>query len=153
MDTFNESLEELYRISRRWTIPCAIAKIFRIKPGKAVLYFMSFLFLLMIFGIHDKLICDLITFVFPARWTLISISNPNFSSDKLWVTYWIIYSLLKIIDEVFPFFLQFIPFFYAIKSFFLLLMCAPKIEGAIIIHNTLLVQLMKELKKLRLPNK
>ena len=147
MDIFNESLEELYRTSRHWKLPNEIGKIFKIKPGKVVLYILFFLMLLMILGIYEKLICDLLTFFFPARWTLLSISNPNFSSDKLWVTYWIVYSLLKVVDEVFPFFLQFIPFFHAIKAFFLLVLCAPRIQGAIIIYNSMLVQMMKELKK------
>lgn len=148
MDIFNESLDELYRNSKRWKIPCEISRKLKMKPGQVVLYILGFLFVLMILGIQEMFICDMLTFVFPARWTLMSISAPNFSSDKLWVTYWIIFSLLKLIDEILPFILQFIPFFYAIKTCFLIALCAPTTKGALLIYNSVFSEIMKELKKM-----
>jgi hypothetical protein len=148
MDIFNESLDELYRNSKRWKIPCEVSRKLKIKPGQAVLYLMGILYALMILGVFENLICDLLTFVFPARWTLLSISSPNFSSDKLWVTYWIVYSLLKVIDEIFPIILQFIPFFYAIKATFLLALCAPATKGGLILYNLIFSHLMKDLKRM-----
>ncbi|OMJ78500.1 hypothetical protein SteCoe_21653 [Stentor coeruleus] len=146
MDIFTESIDEIYRTSRNWKILRYISTKFGTHPGKIVIYIGFICLFLMMIGVYEKFICDVLTFYFPAKWTLRSIVIPNFASSKLWVSYWIVYSLLKLLDETIPFLIQFIPFYYAIKCMFLMVLYAPKIRGGLIIYDNVFFQLVKDIK-------
>ena len=143
MDAFNESIQDLYRCSENYKIPRFLSQKFKISAGALVTCSIVLCLFLMGLGFYDKLLCDLLTFFFPAKWTIASIEIPTFASDKLWVTYWLIYSLLKLLDETIPFFIQFIPFYYPIKACFLIILFAPKIQGGLMIYNNLISPLIR----------
>jgi receptor expression-enhancing protein 5/6 len=120
MDDFNEIIEELYRSSENWRLLRFIAKKFNIQSGSVVLVFISICFLFILLGVHEKIICDTLTFAFPAWWTMHSIKNANLANNKLWISYWMIYSTLKLLDHYISFIIQFVPLYYLIKSIFLI---------------------------------
>lgn len=144
MDVFNESIQEIYRESENFTFFRYFSQKLKVSAGSLTISLVTTCVLLMSFTNYGELLCDILTFYFPAKWTLKSISNPTFASDKLWVTYWIIYALLKFFDEAFQFLIQFIPFFYPIKFFFLMILYAPKIQGGLMIYNNILSPLIRE---------
>ena len=144
MDVFNESIQDFYRASENYRIPRYLSQRLKTSAGSLVLCLVLVFLLLMSIGILDIFLCDSLTFFFPAKWTLKSISNPDLTSDKLWTTYWLIYSILKLLDAAIPFLIQFIPFYYLIKFCFLVILCAPNLQGALMIYNNLLSQLIRE---------
>ena len=144
MDVFHESTQEFYRASENYRIPRYLSQRLKVSAGSLVLSLIGIFLLLMSLGFLDSVLCDTLTFIFPAKWTLKSISSPTLTSDKLWTTYWLIYSMLKLLDAAIPFLIQFIPFYYPIKFFFLVILCAPNMQGALMIYNNVLSQLIRD---------
>merc|ERR1712137_1486093 len=89
-----------------------------------------------IFG--TSLIIDVVGFVYPLYASLKAIESEETEDDKQWLTYWIIFTLFKIIETVADFLISFIPFYFLIKVVFLIWCYHPSFNGATVIYDALL---------------
>lgn len=81
------------------------------------------------------LIIDMIGFVFPMYASIKAIESPAPDDDTVWLTYWLIFALFKIIEGSADFLLQYIPFYLLIKATFLVWCYYPKTQGAKLIYT------------------
>jgi receptor expression-enhancing protein 5/6 len=85
-----------------------------------------------------KLVTDLVGFLYPAYMSFKSMeSSPKGVPDDAtqWLTYWVIFSSLTVIEGLFTFIVNLIPFYYGIKMGLIIWLYHPKTTGAEVIYN------------------
>ena len=55
--------------------------------------------------------------------------------DKQWLTYWIVFVLFKLTENVADVLMSFIPFYFLFKVAFLVWCCHPSFKGATLIYD------------------
>jgi receptor expression-enhancing protein 5/6 len=76
-----------------------------------------------------KLMVDLLGFVYPAYMSFKSMDSGS-KDDTQWLTYWVVFSFLSIIEGVFGFVVALIPFYFWIKIGIIVWMYYPATRGA-----------------------
>jgi len=95
--------------------------------------------LLLIFLIvGGELIIDLVGFAYPMYASLKAIETPTTEDDKQWLTYWVVFSLFKVVEGVADFIVSSIPFYFLFKVSFLIWCYHPSSLGASWVYNTLI---------------
>jgi receptor expression-enhancing protein 5/6 len=82
-----------------------------------------------------KLITDLVSFVYPAYMSFKAIDSGNADDDTQWLTYWVVFSFISIIESCATFLVEFIPFYFAIKVSFFVWLYHPKFKGAGLVYS------------------
>lgn len=67
------------------------------------------------------IISDVIGFVYPAYASIKAIESPDKEDDKQWLTYWLMFSLFKIIESILDYLISFIPFYTPAKVLIIML--------------------------------
>eukprot|EP00002_Diphylleia_rotans_P024186 TRINITY_DN476_c0_g13_i1.p1 TRINITY_DN476_c0_g13~~TRINITY_DN476_c0_g13_i1.p1 ORF type:complete len:146 (+),score=37.03 TRINITY_DN476_c0_g13_i1:68-505(+) len=71
-----------------------------------------------------------VDFLYPAYASFLAIESPESGDDSQWLTYWIVYGFMQVIEALFEFILEWIPFYYEIKFLFFVWLQAPRYMGA-----------------------
>ena len=82
-----------------------------------------------------KLITDLVSFVYPAYMSFKAIDSSNDGDDTQWLTYWVVFSFVSIIESVAGFVTEFIPFYFPLKVAFFVWLYHPKFMGAGMVYS------------------
>lgn len=83
-----------------------------------------------------KLITDLFGFLYPAYQSFKAMeSSPKESEATQWLTYWVVFSSLSVVEAVFTFVVNWIPMYYILKTFLVMWLYHPKTMGAAVIYN------------------
>ena len=77
-----------------------------------------------------KLITDLVSFVYPAYMSFKAIDSGSSEDDTQWLTYWVVFSSVSIVESCAAFILEFIPFYFILKVVFFVWLYHPKSLGA-----------------------
>jgi receptor expression-enhancing protein 5/6 len=85
-----------------------------------------------------EIIIDLIGFVYPLYASIKAIESQDKEDDRLFLSYWIIFCLFKIIEGVAGFIVSFIPFYFIGKLAFLIWCYYPSTKGAEIVYNAVI---------------
>lgn len=72
-----------------------------------------FSFVLLLGG--SKLVVDVLGFVYPAYMSFKSMDTGNHKDNTQWLTYWVVFSFLSIMETLFQFLVDFIPMYYFFK--------------------------------------
>lgn len=114
------------------------------KTGYPKVYFaLAILFLLSTFLTvlgGAKLVVDLVGFVYPAYMSFKSMDSG--SDDVQWLTYWVVFSFLSIIESFLGFVVAIIPFYYWIKVFGIVYLYYPSTRGAETLYEQILRPLL-----------
>jgi receptor expression-enhancing protein 5/6 len=70
--------------------------------------------------------------------TIEALESPSTGDDKLWLTYWVVFSALCVADNFVDILSYWIPLYYPIKVTFLLWLMLPRFRGAVIIYDKFL---------------
>jgi receptor expression-enhancing protein 5/6 len=112
------------------------------KTGYSKVYFFlatfSVLGLVIYFTGGIKLITDLVGFLYPAYMSFKALEGgKNFDGDATqWMTYWIIFCSLTLLESIFPFMVEKIKWYYLIKCLFVIWLYHPKTTGAEVIYSS-----------------
>lgn len=91
--------------------------------------------ILLVLNLGGVLISNLIGFLYPAYASFEALETITAKDDQLWLTYWIIFSFFSVI-EVFPdSLLSWFPFYFLLKSVFLVWCYAPQTQGARLLYQ------------------
>jgi receptor expression-enhancing protein 5/6 len=85
-----------------------------------------------------KLITDLVGFLYPAYMSFKALEGgKNFDGDATqWMTYWIIFSSLSLLESMAPFISEKIKWYYLIKCLIVIWLYHPKTTGAEVIYSS-----------------
>jgi len=94
-------------------------------------------------GIYDIYISYLVTIFFPSRWTLREIQKKELDGAKQWLTYWVIFAIFVLIDMISPYLREIVPFYIFLRTIILLWLYLPNFNGAVIVYNTFILEILK----------
>lgn len=89
-----------------------------------------FLGLCLFSGFGAPLISNVVGIAYPIYATLVSLETSGKEDDTEWLTYWVVFATLTIIENFVDFVLYWIPFYYPVKVTFLLWCMLPQYKGA-----------------------
>jgi receptor expression-enhancing protein 5/6 len=81
-----------------------------------------------------KLLTDLVSFIYPAYMSFKAIDSANELEHTQWLTYWVVFSFVSIIESIFAFLTDFIPFYFFLKVGFFIWLYHPKFLGAGLVY-------------------
>ena len=111
--------------------------------------FMS-LFLPIIIGYNPKFFVNLLGFLYPSYMSLTTMEKKDKEVLKLWISYWIVFTFLEILDGVLMLlFSHVLPFYYPIKALFLIWCFYPKSKGAGFLYQKVFRRLYEAIKELK----
>jgi receptor expression-enhancing protein 5/6 len=89
----------------------------------------------------SKLMVDLLGFVYPAYMSFKSMDSGS-QDDTQWLTYWVVFSFLSIVENLMGFIVVLIPFYFWIKIGIIVWMYHPATRGAQVIYEQALRPLL-----------
>lgn len=90
------------------------------------------------FNIGAPLIVNLIGFVYPMWASMVAIRSASKQDDSQWLTYWIVYGFMSILDYFDNVILQYVPLYYLFKMLAVLYLALPQFRGAEVLYNKFL---------------
>merc|ERR1712070_588467 len=117
------------------------------KSGVKKLYIAAsislFVVIFILFGFGAGLLCNFVGFVYPAYASFKSLESQNTNDDRLWLTYWVVYSCFCLIEGFLEYVLFWVPFYYPIKLAFLFFLFLPQTQGAMKLYEQFLHPALK----------
>ncbi|KAI1311869.1 ER membrane protein DP1/Yop1 [Mortierella claussenii] len=98
----------------------------------------SFVFLMIFFNFAGKLLSNLLGWVYPAYRSFKALETPQKEDDKQWLTYWTVYGFVSILESFTDVLLYWFPFYFFLKTVFLLWLMIPSFNGAATIYTRVL---------------
>lgn len=77
----------------------------------------------------------LMMLLYPLYASVIAIESPSKVDDEQWLAYWILYSILTLLEMLFQPVLEWIPIWYDIKLAFVVWLVLPQFRGAAFIYR------------------
>lgn len=112
------------------------------KTGYSKVYFFIAAFLTLFLGVYltggVKLMVDLAGFLYPAYMSFKALEGgKNFDGDATqWMTYWIAFSFITLLESIFPFLMDKFKWYYVIKLGIVVWLYHPKTNGAEVIYSS-----------------
>ncbi|KAI4838924.1 protein YOP1 [Plasmodium brasilianum] len=131
----NKLFETIDEHVKKFPIINDIGKKYGVKPSYVIVPISGFLLLSLIFGWGAALICNVVGFAYPAYQSFKAVESQSKDETKLWLTYWVVFSLFFFIEYLIDIILFWVPFYYLIKLLFLLYLYMPQVRGAEIVYN------------------
>ncbi len=93
---------------------------------KTVIQILFAMFLVLaLFGVGQAFLANLLGVVYPCFMSLFALETDQADDDKQWLTYWVVFGLISLIDQFAGVFLQAIPFYYILKMILLVWLFHP----------------------------
>lgn len=77
-----------------------------------------------------RALTQIVGFAYPTWASIKAIGSEDKDDDTFWLTYWIVYSSISVVESISDIFLFWIPMYEWIKMAFFIFMWHPKTEGA-----------------------
>lgn len=95
-------------------------------------------------GIFDAFFTNFVGTLLPAYLSMKSIETQETDLEKQWITYWVLFSFLNLLDKLSGLFIFYLPFYYFIKYLFLVWLFLPNFNGAAFLYNLFLSNHLKK---------
>lgn len=86
--------------------------------------------LYMIFGHFAELVCNFVGFLYPAYMSIKAVESSQKADDTQWLTYWIIFALLNVLEFGEETIVGYFPIYWLCKCAFLVYLYLPSTLGA-----------------------
>jgi len=106
-----------------------------------------FIVMFILFGFGSSPLCNLVGFVYPIYASFKAIKTTTQDDDSQWLTYWIVYGFLTLVESFTDFFLFWIPFYYFVKIAFLVWCFLPQFKGATWLYSNVIGPLLSRYEK------
>ncbi|KAF8966197.1 hypothetical protein BGZ46_000417 [Entomortierella lignicola] len=98
----------------------------------------AFILLMIFFNFAGKLLSNLLGWIYPAYRSFKALETPALDDDKQWLTYWTVYGFVAIVESFTDVLLYWFPFYFFLKTLFLLWLMIPSFNGAATIYVRIL---------------
>lgn len=104
---------------------------------------MSALLILIFLG--GAILTATVTVLYPSFKSIKALETKHTDEDdKAWLTYWVVYGVMTLLDEFAFFILDFIPFYSYVRFLFFVWLMAPQTQGAAIVYRSVLRPLLNQ---------
>ncbi|GAV50340.1 hypothetical protein ZYGR_0U01960 [Zygosaccharomyces rouxii] len=110
-------------------------------PKSYITVGLAALYLVLIFinvGGIGEILSNFAGFVVPAYYSLIAIKTTTSKDDTQLLTYWIVFAFLNVIEFWSKTILYLVPFYWFVKTVFLLYIALPQTGGAVLVYNNVI---------------
>jgi len=80
-------------------------------------------------------VIDLVAYLYPAYASVKAIESNTKDDDTQWLTYWLVFSLFKLVEGIAEPLIHLIPFYFVVKVAFLVWCFYPGYEGAKVVYT------------------
>ncbi|KAJ2720151.1 ER membrane protein DP1/Yop1 [Coemansia sp. Benny D115] len=127
------------------------AETFQAKTGVPKVYgvagLCALVFSMVFFNVAAPLLVNLTGFGYAAFATMAAIESPGKEDDAQWLTYWVVYGFMNVVEYFTGILTYWIPFYFVFKLIFVIWLMLPYTRGAEQLYNkgikTLFVQANK----------
>jgi receptor expression-enhancing protein 5/6 len=102
------------------------------------------LLILVFLGFGQAFLANFIGVVYPCFMSFFALETEQADDDKQWLTYWVVFGFMSLVDQFAGVFLTMIPFYYVLKIIILIWLFHPHTQGAITIYDHFIYPLWKE---------
>ena len=96
-------------------------------------------------GLGGSVVARLVGYFYPAFESFKALESIGTRDDRKWLTYWVVFSLLTVIeDNILDPIVGLVPFYFLIKMGFLIFLYAPLTNGAQIIYDKVVMPVFKQ---------
>ncbi|GAW80656.1 hypothetical protein, conserved [Plasmodium gonderi] len=131
----NKTLNDIDDYVKHYPFINDLGKKYGIKPSYIIVGVSGFLLISLIFGWGAALICNILGFAYPAYQSFKAVESQSKDETKLWLTYWVVYSLFFFFEYLIDIILFWVPFYYLLKLLFLFYLYMPQVRGAETVYN------------------
>ncbi len=89
-----------------------------------------------------------ITVLYPALHSIRAIESPEGDDDKVWLTYWMVFGVLNVLETFFGFIFWIIPYWDWVRLALFVWLLLPNFNGANVIYQTVVKPVMAKNKDL-----
>jgi len=86
-------------------------------------------------GYLSSLICNIVSLPYPIYASFKAIESTEKDDDTKWLVYWVVYSILSVVESMTDLVVFWIPFYYELKLIFLLLLQIPQLGLAALLYQ------------------
>merc|ERR1740130_1062815 len=94
--------------------------------------------IVILYGFGAGILCNLVGFVFPAYQSFKALEAESDRDERVWLTYWVVYSCFTIVEGFLEWFLFWVPFYYPIKLCVLIFLFHPQTLGSMQVYERVL---------------
>ncbi|KAL6055351.1 Receptor expression-enhancing protein 5 [Balamuthia mandrillaris] len=109
------------------------------KTGLSKFYLVAgsfvFLVLVVLCGILDSFLTNLVGFIYPAYASFKAIESIDKEDDTQWLTYWVVFAFFSVIEYFSDRLVYWLPFYYPLKLIFLVWCLLPQTMGAELVYR------------------
>ena len=129
-----------------------VADLAGVSPGQLMRYILWTSIVAVMLGVGQTYITQIIGVAYPAFMSFAALKSEGMDDDKQWLTYWVCFGVLTIMDQFVGIILQFIPFYYFLKLSVLVWLMHPSSLGATWVFDNYILPKMKEAEKRLAPH-
>jgi receptor expression-enhancing protein 5/6 len=102
---------------------------------------------MLFYGYKAQAISDLVGFVYPLYATILAIEVQKKEDNMFWLSYWVVYGFVYMLEEFIDYFHYWLPFYYPLKVVFFLWLYLPQYAGANQVYANVILPYFKHLEK------
>ena len=88
-----------------------------------------------------------ITVLYPALHSIRAIESEDEDDDKVWLTYWMVFGIINVLETFVGFIFYFIPYWGWLRVLFFVWLLLPQFNGSQVIYKTVLRPLLSQNKE------